>query len=282
MKSYLCIYHGNCADGFTAAWVVRNALGDNNVEFYPGVYSEDPPWEKIKDQTLIFVDFTYKLHVMELILQQAKSVLILDHHKTAADNLLSLNHGRVTKYFDMSRSGARMAWDYFFPGQPVPEIIRFVEDRDLWKYQYPETRHFNSYLFSKNYSFENWDQLAVDASTDTSLHLAISAGKAIDEKHFKDIAELLAVCRYEMVIGGVKVPVANLPYTMASDAANFLANNHESKIGACYYETGKYRVFSLRSTSDGPDVAAIAASYGGGGHSNASGFRMPKNWEGDS
>ena len=35
--NYMCIYHGNCADGFTAAWVVRKALGEERVEFVPGV-----------------------------------------------------------------------------------------------------------------------------------------------------------------------------------------------------------------------------------------------------
>ena len=39
----LCIYHGGCDDGFAAAWCVRKALGDGNVEFYPGVYQKDPP-----------------------------------------------------------------------------------------------------------------------------------------------------------------------------------------------------------------------------------------------
>lgn len=27
-RKTMCIYHGNCADGFGAAWVVRKALGD--------------------------------------------------------------------------------------------------------------------------------------------------------------------------------------------------------------------------------------------------------------
>lgn len=38
----LCIYHGNCADGFTSAWAVYKALG-NAVEFFPGVYNNPPP-----------------------------------------------------------------------------------------------------------------------------------------------------------------------------------------------------------------------------------------------
>ena len=34
----MCIYHGNCADGFGAAWVVRKALGE--IDFHPGKYKQ--------------------------------------------------------------------------------------------------------------------------------------------------------------------------------------------------------------------------------------------------
>ncbi|RAV76582.1 phosphohydrolase, partial [Aerococcus loyolae] len=37
MLNPLCIYHGNCADGFTAAWAVHEALGEG-CEFVAGVY----------------------------------------------------------------------------------------------------------------------------------------------------------------------------------------------------------------------------------------------------
>lgn len=53
----LCIYHGNCADGFTAAWIVRKALGralgyegqDNTVSVSVRRYEAPhgrpiPPW----------------------------------------------------------------------------------------------------------------------------------------------------------------------------------------------------------------------------------------------
>jgi len=35
------------------------------------------------------------------------------------------------------------------------------------------------------------------------------------------------------------------------------------------------RYYSLRSREDGADVAAIATSYGGGGHTHAAGFSVP-------
>lgn len=37
----LCIYHGNCADGFGAAWAVWKKYPD--IEFHAGVYGEAPP-----------------------------------------------------------------------------------------------------------------------------------------------------------------------------------------------------------------------------------------------
>ena len=80
MTKKICIYHGNCADGFTAAWVVRKALG-NDVEFYPGFYRESPPDVKGKD--VYIVDFSYTTDIMEQITADANSVTHIDHHETA-------------------------------------------------------------------------------------------------------------------------------------------------------------------------------------------------------
>jgi len=76
-----------------------------------------------------------------------------------------------------------------------------------------------------------------------------------------------------MEIGGHCVPVANLPYTLVSDAGHLLAKG--APFAACYWDTPEGRVFSLRSTDEGLDVSAIAKQYGGGGHIHASGFRVP-------
>jgi uncharacterized protein len=76
-----------------------------------------------------------------------------------------------------------------------------------------------------------------------------------------------------MVIGGFDVPVANLPYTLSSDAGHLMAQNEP--FAACYWDTPDGRVFSLRSSDAGQDVSAVAKSYGGGGHRNAAGFQVP-------
>lgn len=260
----LCIYHANCADGFGSAWVVRRTLGEENVEFYPGKYGEGPP--DCTGRDVIIVDFSYKRDVMMRIAEEASGVLVIDHHKTAAESLVDLPDNTYC-YFDMEHSGAMLTWMYYFPDEEPPELLKHIEDRDLWKFKMPSTREIQASLFSYPYDFEVWDDL-MDIGTGILVH----EGKVLERKHFKDINELLKVTKRLMLIGGYEIGVANLPYTMSSDAGHILAQTNP--FGACYYDTPTGREFSLRSTDEGVDVSQIALMYGGGGHRNAAGFKV--------
>lgn len=280
----LCIYHGNCADGFGAAWAVRAALG-KTVRFHPGVYQTAPP--DVTGQQVIMVDFSYKRPVIEQMAQTAKSILILDHHKSAAEDLAGfpappedssdrrgwLPDSGIYARFDMARSGARMAWDHFHAAPP-PRLVEHIEDRDLWRFALPGTREIQASVFSYPYDFTVWDTLMHG-----DMAALQSEGAAIERKHHKDIAELVQVTRRRMVIGGHNVPVANLPYTLASDAGHLMAQGEP--FAACYWDTHTGRVFSLRSADDGVDVSEVAKQYGGGGHRAAAGFQKERGWEGE-
>lgn len=282
----LCIYHANCADGFGAAWAVRHALGD--IDFFPATYGDEPP--DVAGRDVVIVDFSYKWEVLEEMAKTAKSIQIFDHHKTAAEDLKGLplpgvNYppispiAKVTAVFDMERSGAGIAWDCFNPGKPRPKLINHIEDRDLWRFALPCTREIQAMVFSYPYDFAVWDHLVHVCESYPSW--LIDQGRAIERQHHKDVAELVRVCRREMVIGGLRLPVANLPYTLTSDAGHSMASDHPARAAACYWDTADGRVFSLRSTDDGPDVSEIAARYGGGGHAHAAGFRAAIGWEGE-
>lgn len=260
--SQICIYHGNCADGFSGAWVVRKALGE--IDFHAGVYQNPPPDVTGKD--VVLVDFSYKRPVMEEIVSKAKYVLVLDHHKTAQADLDGLPGADVV--FDMERAGSKIAWDYFFPGSTPPPLLLHIEDRDLWRFKLPGTREIQANVFSYAYEFPIWDRLMASDPQELAAE-----GKAIERKHFKDVGELLTVVTRRMVIGGHNVPIANLPYTLVSDAAHQLATGEA--FAGCYWDTPKGRVFGLRSTDDGIDVSEIAKQYGGGGHAHAAGFTIP-------
>jgi len=160
-----------------------------------------------------------------------------------------------------------LTWEHFFPGETPPPLLLHIEDRDLWRFALQNTRQIQANVFSFPYDFQVWDTLMAAAPATLAAE-----GEAIERKHFKDIRELLGVTTREMVIGGHRVPVANLPYTMSSDAGHEMAKG--KPFAACYWDTPKGRVFSLRSSDDGADVSEVAKQYGGGGHRNASGFTV--------
>ena len=299
-SSILCIYHGNCADGFGAAWSVREGLGPQ-VEFHAGVYQDAPP--DVSGRDVILVDFSYKRGVLLEMAQSARSILVIDHHKSAAEDLApdgnyivdfgaytgditwqrflanvqqdrfeGCPYARIYTIFDMERSGAGMAWD-FFVGGGRPPLIDHIEDRDLWRFQLEGTREIQAVVFSHPYDFDVWSDLVARSQADRGRGRMIQEGAAIERKHHKDVAELVSAFKRRMTIGGVEVWAANLPYTLTSDAGNVMAQGEP--FAACYWDTPDGRVFSLRSTAEGADVSEIAKQYGGGGHRNASGFRLP-------
>lgn len=293
MTKPLCIYHGGCDDGFAAAWCVRKALGDD-VEFYPGVYQKDPPPHDGRD--VIFVDFSYKRPVLDAMANKANSILILDHHKTAQEDLADLMKPpafsiwreaawrvsksslsrslRFTALFDMKRSGAALAWDYFNFNEddqaPIsrPDFIEYVQDRDLWRKALPNGDEFTIALRSYPQDFATWDRLV--AAGAESL---IAEGESI-QRYYRLRVEELKRSAYATRIAGASCWISNAPYFAASEVAGELAERGGLQFGACYFEAecGRYQ-YSLRSRGDF-DVSAIARQFGGGGHKNAAGFSV--------
>ena len=283
---YLCIYHGNCADGFGAAWSMRRGVGEEWVEFYPGVHQQEPP--DVTDRHVFLLDFSYKKEVLEEMAKSARTITIIDHHKSAADDLseyineqwmdgspewfqsqcIVLGIKNIRAEFDMERSGAMMAWNYFNPEQVAPRLIKHIQDRDLWQFKLEGTRQIQANVFSYPYDFEAWDILMAQPTAEL-----LSDGCAIERKHFKDIYEFIGAAAYRMKIAGHDVPVLNAPYFWSSDAGEIMGKGE--KFAACYWDTPKGRIFSLRSADDGLDVSAIATSFGGGGHEHAAGFSVP-------
>lgn len=266
------IYHGNCADGFTSAWAIWDKHPD--WEFVPGVHQTEPP--DVTDRDVWMVDFSYKRPVVERMLQQAKSITILDHHKSAEEDLGDLlDKGIIKGEFDMERSGARITWGWFHEGVDPPELLLHVEDRDLWKFELEGTREIQAALFSFEYDFPLWDWLM----RGEDLHALKTEGKAILRKQMKDIREFIEVGQRWGSIAGYRVPLLNVPYFWASEAGHILCQGQS--FAACYYDKKEGREFSLRSNEQGVDVSKIAQQYGGGGHKHAAGFRKEFDWLGD-
>lgn len=276
--NHLVIYHDRCVDGAAAAWVMDRwfemyAEAGDGMEFHPGVYGEAPP--DVSGKVVYLVDFSYKRDVVEEMLKTAKAVIILDHHKTAIAELHPLlDEGRIQGVLDQEHSGCMVAWRWAFGNAEPPRLLRHIEDRDLWRFNLPHTRELHAWLTS--HPLEILDVLIEEIEMEGDTN-ALIQGCALLRAHDKAVRELVDLTRREMEIAGYRVPVANVPSGMASDAGHIMAEGNP--FAAIYYDTPTARRFGLRSTDPGVDVSEIARLFGGGGHRNAAGFEVPRDHE---
>lgn len=275
------LYHQDCADGFTAAWVARLALPDADPSFIPVQYGRPVPEEALSGRGVYVLDFSYPEADMEEMASRARFLVCLDHHKTARDDLeamskkYDINEAHVLVRFDTGKSGARLAWEHFHPasaGDPPP-LVLYVEDRDIWSWRLPFSREINAYVRSWPMDFETWDALDAtlrDGPLDAD-HTAVREGRAV--LRYQDrVVEDQVKNASTVNIAGCDVPCVNATVLISEITGRLAAGR---PFAATFFERsdGK-RVYSLRSGPDGVDVGEVARLYGGGGHRHAAGFEL--------
>lgn len=272
-KQTVIIYHGKCPDGFGAAYAAWKKFGDGAD--YLAADHGDPPPAGLDGREVYLVDFCYEnAEQMQELAQTAKRLVVLDHHQSDKE----LIEAAPEHIYDANRSGASIAWAYFHPDKPLPWLIRYLEDGDLYRHALPETHDFYSYLFALPYEFSAWDELNAKLENDEARAQILDRGKA-----YSELIEALAqrsVARAKKVrFEGYEVYfVATHPdITFKSYVASLLYKKHPPFAIIVTAHPNGYGV-SLRG--DGSvDVAAIAAKYGGGGHQGSAGLFIPNSSE---
>jgi len=266
----LIIYHGTgCLDGFGSAYTAYCFFKQEkgiDAEYLAAGHGDTLDID-LEGRDVYIVDFSYKRPILSAICEKASSVVILDHHESAQNDLEGLDetYSNLTIVFDMNRSGAVITWEYFHQ-EPVPPLLAHIQDRDLWQFRIPDSKHVNAALMSYPYEFELWDQFA---NCNDRLKTLIIEGRAINRLRNK----MIDTYKKKAVFGkiaGFTVPIVSCPNVITSELLSELAIGHP--FAASYSDKGDKRGWSLRSSKEGQNVAAIAATFGGGGHPNAAGF----------
>jgi hypothetical protein len=306
----LCIFHGSCDDGFGAAWAVRHAFNAHaeklndytGIDFVPGIYAGKVP--DVRGRHVLMVDFCYPMPIMGQMLDVCASMTVLDHHKSSMLDVLawaedqpevlvaSQNDGRLVGLttskakllFDMDRSGAMMAWDYYHVEDKPPRFIDYIQDHDLWTKKLDRIDEFTAGLRSYPMEFEVWDEFQHWSPFEQLLlegtHILRYKRQLVDIA-VKNSFEV----KLQMPIPNPSNPEsrgtmwrirgANVPPAIASEVGEALALKYGG-IGLTWVEGYKW-IYSLRSrpVGDQPavDVSLIAKAFDGGGHAQASGFK---------
>lgn len=276
-KKNTVIFHKNCIDGFAAAMVFYKRF-NGQAKFIPAQYGEAVPGDL--DGVIYIVDFSYSEESMRQILDNpaVEHVHLLDHHKTAILELSGIDHPKLTTYFAYDESGAMLAWDYCFQWQSPPEVLQWVADYDLWRFEKENTKAVNEYLrfigvsMSNSLAIMTWQQWLSTGSTLTEQELAI--GHALYQVKLSQAVDLAKNYRVKK-INGYPVPVVNAPGHLANEVCELLYEQHDGPFVATYYDTRDSRKFSIRSSKSGIDVTEVARAFNGGGHAKAAGFSIP-------
>jgi hypothetical protein len=206
----IAVLHHNDSDGFGAAMAAWTALSSSHELLFKEVqYGEPVPYEDLHafapDQVYI-LDFSYKAPELRELMTHFP-VVVIDHHKSAAQELKYLPpcqseaaereaaEGKAGEYFPeiaihsfhevdgvqtpifsgvrvyQENSGCMLAWLFFCPNEDAPEILHYVQDSALGRFDLESSAPINAFIDVLPRTFEAW--------ADFYMPLAYDAGKAI-------------------------------------------------------------------------------------------------------
>lgn len=320
MARPLVVYHRSCMDGAAAALAAWLRFGDE-AEYRPASYGDPAPTDdEVRGRDVYVLDFSYPRAELVRIAAACDSeplleaplgrLRVIDHHKTAQSDLAGLPFCT----FDMDKSGAVLAWEHFTDGGGIlhtPELFRYVQDRDLWRWELPHSKEVSAALavsgalqdFRALQPLLDWhhtgngrmtlfnaavqDGAAILRAERQMVERAVATAEEVELSHLVDAA---GGNRYRACYSALAVSTMSLQSEIGEALALESARRGRDAVGVIYYKdgpSGKWRV-GLRSrdgyqglgSQEGrppaPDVSAIAKSFDGGGHRQAAGFECAR------
>ena len=260
MKPVTVLFHDD-ADGMASAYAAWRVYQDTAT--YIAVQYNQPVPEIPEGTThLLIVDFSYDRETCDALASKY-SLLVIDHHRSAEENLRGSNYA----IFNMNKSGCALTWEYFHKREPMPAILAYVQDRDLWKFDLPNSEVINLYIATLPFEFATWHD---EACRPDFYFNACEAGSYIQTFRNGQIQAALRDVRI-MFWDIHEVPVLNCSANV-SEVGNELCRQYpDAPFSVTYCDRKGVRSWSLRSVGDF-DVSEVARRYGGGGHQRAAGF----------
>lgn len=261
--STVVLYHADCLDGFSAAWAAWKKLKDK------AVYIPVPPNNRevpaIAEGKLVYtLDCSFPADTILAIKKRVAALVVIDHHisnKKAATRA-------TDSLFDITHSGAVLAWKYFHGRARVPQLLRHVEDQDLWHFRLAHTREVTAALSLYDMNMRTWDVLVHDMEKPARAKKYIFEGDVLLRQMHRRVGRMVAHAE-QIEFEGYQCLMVNSP-SLTSEVGHALVQKG-SPVAIVWSRRDNKIYVSLRSNGK-VDVAKLAERYGGGGHKAAAGF----------
>ena len=277
-KKKIVAYHGACLDGSSAAAVFKMRYPE--AVFYPiksRIHTEikDAILQDLKkgDAELFVLDNPW---FVEDYAKSGVKLTIIDHHKGAFDELISLaeQYENINYIFDDKKSGASLTWSFLFPDKDLPKFIWHIEDVDIWRME----DKYHSDLISTYASIymDNLDKYIemINADIEEIYKLAkpvLDYRDALIDYYMRNAQAL------HLKVGEYKIKAYNVASIrpVISEFGNRISKEVKEPV-VMFKLFGDLVNLSFRSASEKwkPLPVDLAQSLGGNGHPLAAGAKM--------
>jgi oligoribonuclease NrnB/cAMP/cGMP phosphodiesterase (DHH superfamily) len=260
------VYHVGCLDGVAAVHIAGDYFKQEQGWFI-GYNPNQPPiseFDGFCNKDIAFFDCAPTKELLAMLRSKGNRVMVIDHH---IHNERALE-GEPGCFFTQGRAGCQLAWDYYHPNEPIPELYDLIGQGDLWDFSNEKTKYLRLALIERKAStmqgFLEIQQLPVDQLVGEGLLI---------ETHLENLKKEVI---YRLVdIDQVPVITGKVAgYKFISELADHaLATFPTGKYCVMWYPEKDGYKLSLRTAAEDVDVSVIAAKFApnGGGHRKAAG-----------
>jgi len=269
METVICYYHNDDLDGVTSASIIKKKYPQAN--FFGWNYGEKVAVQSNYDIVFI-VDITLPESVMKELIANNKKVIWIDHHgrkiKDMEKKIKNIDGFRDTKN---NHSACVLTWKYVYPCEPTPTLLRYVEDIDLWKWEYPNTDPITTSLWI---TYGNNPQSYVNLLNETVWNMQQTNHLTKGNLFIKQRNAIIDKTLTKTKIGtfkGHRTAFINTS-VFQSSIGNEALKRFDIDVALIWNLDTDFVRCSLRSNKN-VDVSKIAKQLNGGGHPRASGFQ---------
>lgn len=266
-------YHDHCTDGIMAAAVACsfNVWPNDLTKFVPVQYGQDLPEEITKGGgRILFVDFCPEREQLSQIAGAWADYFVIDHHKsrdwTAEDPWV--DH----VFYSSEHSGAFLTWCWF-TDKEAPQIVQYVQDRDLWQWKLPRSREVSAALGEEPKTVDRFLELLF-----SNPHDLFATGEILLRSRTR-AARSLAAKAFLLVLDPMfGARAVNATENISEVGEEILRAFPSTEVACVFFQPTPEEVqFSFRSRAHDPGrwtALDAASSLGGGGHQHAAGARV--------
>jgi uncharacterized protein len=308
-----CVYHAIDLDGWMSTAIMKEwALQTSNtsdafeIEYIGYVYKDKymPSLNRDNYDMIVMVDSSLCADEMERLSREFDHNFVwIDHHASAINDAEGRYNPLGKRSVDFA--ACELAWQYFFPNEQMPEIVRLLGRYDCFG-------HMGTDEEVSVLEFQYGARHAIHGYKDAHKYLIMSmsdnGGEVIDEifkvgkpvyAYLKSEAKHVYERGYEKFLIYPNDPLMKPHFVCSIDAEelitakmsgelkkmwfvnqerfnsiNFGIDYHKKGLDGmmCYHYTNGAWHFSVYCENCSVDASRVAKAYGGGGHKGAAGF----------